>query len=169
MKIKRYFLSGFMLAVGIIFVAFFMLKRTGPLQIDNNSGKEPVSTAKTVDTFPEILLAEKTLNGGKIKEAKEMLLKILKTAPYDSFALRVMGMACEKENNFELAEHYFTMAAAKADDLNRSMAYFELGSMYFHRGDNKKSLQYLESALKINPRDSKILSLYNEVKARGAR
>ena len=109
-----------------------------------------ISGAGVTDTVL-VRQAQEDLKGGRFLEARQKLEKAVKAAPDDAEAWSYLGLACSRLDQTDAAIAAFQRALAIL--ANQPQIYFDLGILYWKKGDLGKALEMYQEGLRLNPAD----------------
>src|ERR1035441_2736315 len=109
-----------------------------------------ISGAEITDTVL-VRQAQEDLKVGRLLEARQELEKAVKVAPDDAEAWSYLGLACSRLDQTDAAIAAFQRALAIL--ANQPQICFDLGILYWKKGDLAKALEMYQKGLRLNPAD----------------
>jgi tetratricopeptide (TPR) repeat protein len=125
--------------------AFERALETEPRSIGARIGIARILASKVVDGFSTSAEKDRA-------RAEQLLLEVLAREPNESMAHAVMGLVRRSDN--QLAEARSELETAISLDRNNAFAFRQLGLTMSFLGQPELTIQYIEKALRISPREA---------------
>jgi tetratricopeptide (TPR) repeat protein len=134
----------------------------GGLPLGARAGDEGPGVMDSYRMSRETRSGNESYHQGRYDRARADYMKAKDRAPEkseESYLLHFnIGSTFYKEGNYEEAEKEFTLASSSADPALREKAFYNLGNVYFKKGEQQKdvaswekAIEFYEKVLELNP------------------